>query len=305
MDGTKKLFFLLSFILFNQPLFAVVSTVYNLRIAEATKQRNIGTSTRNNPFIASVTLFDTFRKRYTGLQENYLGGLLSAVYIPNSWYIKVDWAVANARSQNCDTQFSRTQTDDVLFMGGYSKAFSEKILFTFSALFGIPTHKDLSFEGVQFGTGHYGVGLQMDGSFAVSDDLNHALMTAARYVHFFPETIHFFISKELPSIFRFGSGEVIDLFLAYQGNFSNNHRFEFGYNPTFLFGASICPPLDSVIEKTNFIRSSWYTSYRYLLVTERVAHSFILGLSYGFDHRSKIFGNKNIVTAWFTWGCNW
>lgn len=285
-------------------MFGVVSIVYNLRIAEATKQRRLGKKQNNQSSMASVTLFDQFRKRYSGTRENYYGGILNYVYIPNSWYLKVDFAAAHARANGCNLRFSRTQTDDILFTGGYSKQINEEIIFTLSGMFGIPTHKDLSFEGVQFGTGHYGLGVQMDGSFAITQDLNHSIMAAARYLRFFPAHINFFISEQLPSKYKFGAGNVVDLFVAYQGNFGK-HRTEFGYNPTFLFGANICPALDTVIERTNFIRSSWFATYRYLVPTENAIHGITLGVSYGFDHRSKIFGNKNIVTAWATWGCNW
>lgn len=305
MNGIQRFLIFLTPILLNQSLFATVSIVYNLRISETTKQRSLVAKQINRTALAAVTPFDQYRRKYTGTTENYLGGILTYVHMPNSWYVKGDFAVAHVHAKMSDgNRIAKRQTDDILITGGYSVLPDDKNLLTFSGLFGIPTHKDFAFEGPQFGTGHYGLGVQLDGSFAVSDDLTQAIMTAMRYVHFFKRDIVFCATPGVPTRFSFGAGNLIDLFIAYQGSFGR-HRFECGYNPSALFEASVSPFLATVQEKTNFIRSSWFASYYYVLFDQTVKSSLTFGLSYGFDHQSKIYGNKNIVTGWITWAFSW
>ncbi|MEX0849129.1 MAG: hypothetical protein WD055_02775 [Candidatus Dependentiae bacterium] len=64
--------------------------------------------------------------------------------------------MADTLNQN---QFERTQTDDILFYAGRGFKLNEKSRGTISGILGVPTHKDDSLEGIQFGTGHYAIGV--------------------------------------------------------------------------------------------------------------------------------------------------
>ncbi|MGC2310848.1 MAG: hypothetical protein WA432_04465 [Candidatus Babeliaceae bacterium] len=284
-------------------LYSSVSIVYNLRISETTKRQRLEQQF-GYPFIAVVTLFDQWRNIKDGTHDNIGGGLGTFLYSTKSFYIRADFAAAHARESNkaLDLRFSRTQTDDLLFSGGYSRVLNKRTKMTLSGILGIPTHKDLSPEGIQFGTGHVGLGVQLDGSFVYSANQKQILMAATRYIHFFPRTIVFDINNQNER-FDFHVGNLIDLFIANLSNWGR-HRLEIGYNPSFLFGAKIYPAFDEVVQQTNFIRSSFYSSYKYGFLIYRLPSAVTLGISYGFDHIPKKFGNKYIVTLWASWGLN-
>jgi hypothetical protein len=264
-----------------------LTLVYNLRIAEATKRQKTPGDQRY-PSIASFTLVDHASERRDGTHYNYIGGLATYYYATESLHAEIDTAAAHVCQKKDGASFSRTQFDDILFSGGWSVSLNERSRATVTGMIGIPTHKDLSPEGVQFGTGHGGVGIQLDGSFFYSKNYHHFIAIAGRYLRFFPRTIHILINDHATP-FRFNIGNVVDLFISHSSNWERHH-VEVGYNPTFLFEASIYPSLALITEQTNYIRSSFFGSYRYLFLVGKHASGISTGLSYGFDHIPSTFG---------------
>jgi hypothetical protein len=275
-----------------------ITLVYNLRIAETTKnQFQIFKEWR--PSIATLTLFTQFRETYNHIHQFTGGGLGTYIFATDTFYARVNAAVGNAHETDPDgISSSRTSTDDILFTAGYGHALNDRTKVTFSAHLGIPTHKDGSLEYLQLGTGHFGAGAQVDGSLKFAD--TQALMAAIRFIHFFPRTANLVLGTTTEH-FKFNIGDAVDLFLTYQGNW-DRHQLEIGYNPTFLFSASIHPLAPLIIKETEFIASSFYASYRYGFMLCNLPSAIIIGASYGFDHTPKIYGYKYIVTTWLSWG---
>jgi len=280
-------------------LHSAISIVYNLRIAEATKRPAFEKS--NTPHSIGITGFNTNRKRLKGIHHNAGGILTTFLYTKPSFFFRTDFAFGKVEeSDGMCTKFSRTQTDDILFSGGYSFPIRKRIKLTFSGLFGIPTHKDLTFEGIQFGSGHIGLGLQMDGAFLYRSNKKHTIRTAARYIHFIGRKVAAKVDKVL-RYFDYHLGNVVDLFLSHHFIFGH-HSFETGFDETFVFGAKIVPCLDDVVKKTNYLRSSFYSTYKHRFVLREVNNAIAVAFSYAFDTTPKEFGNKRILTAWASWG---
>lgn len=283
------------------PSYGAISIVYNLRIAETSK-RIVLTSMLPLPSLGTLTLFGTFREKYNGVKHKCGGGLFTIVYAPESYFLRVDAAVGHVASNDQGVIFSRTQADDLLFSAGYSPKISDRMRVTFSGLLGFPTHKDTSLDFVQFGYGHYGLGIQMDGAIAYSQNRDQTLRLAMRFIHFFPRRITAQVDTSLEP-FTFGIGNLADLFVAFHVQ-KARHRIEAGYDASFFFDAHICPPLDDTIKKTNYIRNSFYGSYRYRFLINKRTHMIGTALSYGFDARPKNYGNKRIITVWTSWSVN-
>jgi hypothetical protein len=279
-----------------------ISLVYNLRIAEITKRQALEIKDEQ-PSIAGVILLGQFRKQYDGTRQTIGSGLATLIHAPQSLYVRVDFAGAYVSEKTNISYFSRTQTDDLLFTTGYTHQVSTRTKITISGLLGIPTHRDLSLEGIQFGTGHVSIGLQIDSSLTyLSDHRNHALMAAARYVRFFPRTAYLKTNNG-NNRFDFDIGNLVDILIAHTSRWGN-HGVEVGYGLTDAFGAHIDPPLDNVAAKTNFLRSSFYGNYKYLFLIGKLPSVIGATFSYGFDHTPKEFGNKRIITAWVGWAIN-
>lgn len=203
-------------------------------------------------------------------------------------------------TQKDNSTFARTQTDDVLLTLGYSKAITKRTKATLSCLFGFPTHKDDSFAGIQFGTGHNAFGLQLDGSFWLSNEGDKSLLAAARYIRFFPANVCIPINNT-PHMYYLDIGNLVDLIVGYNHRFGTS-AFECGYNASFLFSASIYPALENVTSQLNYIRSNFYASFKHIFLRECHPTGMIVALSYGFDNKPKIF--RKIVTLWAAWGIN-
>lgn len=293
------IFGLIYFLIF--PVRGSISIVYNLRVAETSKRIEVK-STLASPSLGTFTGFGTFREKYNGIKHACGGGLFTLVYAPESFFLRIDAAVGRVSSNDHGVHFSRTQTDDLLFSGGYSPRISNKIRLTFSGLLGLPTHKDTSIAHIQLGYGHYGLGVQMDGSFIFSSNSNHTLRCAARFIHFFPRTVLIKVEGGHQQ-FKYGIGDLADLFIAFHGKRAE-HSFETGYNPSFFFNARICPHFDSTVEKTNYIRNSFYGIYKYRFLINKITHMIAAALSYGFEPTPKVFGNKRIITLWASWSIN-
>lgn len=298
MKQAYKYLFCLFIIL---PSYGSISIVYNLRVAQTTK-RIIIDPLFPKPSLGTITPFGTFREKYNGVKHHCGGGLFTLIYSPHSFFLRVDAAVARVSSFDNGVYFKRTQADDLLFSGGYSPHISDKMRITFSGLLGFPTHKDTSLEFVQFGYGHYGLGGQIDGSFIYSSNRDHTIRCAARLIHFFPRTIAIPIENQF-ELFKYNNGNLADLFIAFHSKIGF-HSIETGYDASFFFNAAIHPHYDDAVKKTNYIRNSFYGIYKYRYVIHDVAQMLALALSYGFDSKPKIYGNKRIITIWGSWTVN-
>jgi hypothetical protein len=279
-----------------------VSLVYNLKISQTTQSHKIFSS-QNEPSIAFLTLVDQFKLRKDGTKEKIFGGLGTLIYSGNDYYLRADFAGGKTKQKIGELCFSKTQSDDVLFSGGISKKFGEKTKFTFSGLFGVPTHKDFVLDpGVQFGTGHFGIGMQTDGSYYYSNNRKNLVLGAARFIYFLPRTLEFNLNNN-DLKFDFDLGNLVDLYISHQ-SFWKKNRFEFGYDVSFAFGASIQPSISNLLEAAKFIRSNFFVTLAHgFLIKEHLA-GIILGFSYSFDHVPKVFGYKKILTFWLSGGVN-
>lgn len=279
-----------------------VSFVYNLRIAEISKRQasSVQQQKAKGPFLNVTALIEQTRKTYNAIHQNVFGGLESLIYLSKNAYARVDWGVARVSQTFNEEHFSRVQTDDILFSGGYGYSISDKTRFTFSGFFGVPTHKETAFErGIQMGVAHVGLGAQIDNVFQYSD--NHALYSAVRYIRFFER------KAKIPLLenrtFVFNPGNLSDLFIAHNSKFGSN-RFEFGYNATFLYFPTIKPILLRIIDETAFIRSSFYVSYFRIMMLKDHPSGFVVAMSYSFDHKPKTIGLKRGFSIWGAWGIN-
>lgn len=293
----KKSIFRLCLVL-STPAWGIVSFVYNLRIAETTRRMHLG-QTFPQESIGTVTLIDVMRKTYNGIDQNCGGALFSLAHAPESYYVRVDGAVGHIRTNGFGLCTSRTQGDDLLFSGGYSPNFSERTKFTFSGMVGFPTHCDTSLQQPQFGFGEYAIGGQIDGAFLRASNPDHTFRAATRLIHFFPRTVTARLGTRSAQ-FYYGSGNVADLFVAFSTR-KNRQNFEIGYDATFVFGTEITPYVAAVIEQSKIIRNTFYAVYRYSIPVHDTIHFIAAALSYGFDSRPKIFGNKRILTVWASW----
>lgn len=277
------------------------SIVYNLRIAETTRRQALqGRSA--HPFIAAVTLFDQLRAEKNGAKYDDEGGLGTLLYSPKNSYLRVDFAVARVHEKFKTYHFSKVEPDDVLFSFGYSHSMSKRFRMTASGLFGIPTGKDTSIQkGIMFGTGHFGIGAQIDSLYAYSKNLNSSIMSAVRIIHFFKRKISVEVNNQI-NFFDYNIGNLADILIAHNSSFGNHHKLELGYNLTILFNANIKPHLKNAIEATNFMQSSFYASYNYNFLISRLKSALILGLSYGLGHLANQFRTTYALTFWATFG---
>lgn len=276
-----------------------VSLVYNLRIAQTTRHQVLAMELRH-PSIFVGTLFGQFHKLQDGTSQTVGGGIASYTYSTESMYGRIIGAVGHVKTHNDNVCFSRTQTDDILFMGGYSHKIGDQATITASGLLGLPTHGETLLQGLQVGTGHVGIGGQLDASWKYAS--NHAIISAGRLVHFFPRNEDIVVN-EVPECYRIHLGNLGDLFVAHSSNWGR-HLLEIGYNPTFVFDYRICPPIPTLEKKGTAIRSSFYAAYLYGFLIKQLPSAFILGISYGFDHFHRPFANKYVVTLWASWGIN-
>jgi len=271
-----------------------ISMVYSFRIAQITKQAIVEKSNTHHKVIA--LLFDQYRKKYNGVFQNYVGGLGSYIYDFESYYFRTDFAASHIK-QIIDhvTTFSGNKTDDILFTIGRNFILNNRTAMTCSGLFGIPTHRIFTLQHPDFGYGQLGLGLQWDGSYLLNNA--RALLYGARYIYFVPRKA----LDTLDQKHTFTIGNIADLLLAYKNNWDFHHGIEFGYTARFRFGAHIYPNLDDIIKRTNYIRSNFYGVYKYKFIVNNISHRLLFYLSYGFDHRPKIYGSRYIVTLWTSW----
>jgi hypothetical protein len=286
-----------------------VSVVYNIKISETTK-RSQGTNkltfgNKLKPAIGTITLIDQDRRTYDNIHQNSVAALATLFYSPGVWYLRLESAAGHVKNEfpiPVDLITSRTQMDDLVFSGGYSLEVGDRARVTLSGLLGIPLHRDVGLLGAQFGTGHVGLGAQLDAAYAYSENKQHALMGAVRYIRFLSRTAEACINQHLVP-FDLSLGNLMDVLFATHSSWGK-HQWEAGYNATFAFGAQVNPPIPGIEDQIQFMRSSFYTTYGYLFPIRTHMSGIAFGVSYGFDHRPQCLGFKRMVAGWFTWGIN-
>lgn len=289
----QRTFWLLFFsiLFFNRHLLAI-SIVYNFRIAQITKQPL--EENERNQRLAIILPFDQFQKKYSGVFQNFAGSLEAFIYSWESFYARADFAFSYVKETfDHMTTFTGIQTDDLLFTAGYNFK-QEHGRVTLSGLFGVPTHDIVALRHVPFGYSQVGLGLQVDG--AVNFESERAFLYGARYIYFVPRHA----KDDLGNKYKYTIGQTADLLAAYKKNWPV-HGIEFGYTARFFFAASVQPPFDDEVKKLNYIRSNFYTVYKYRFYIHEHPQRLLLNVSYGFDHTPKHFGNKYIVTIWGSW----
>lgn len=273
-----------------------VSVVYSFRIAQITKQPIFKKLDRKDHFLLIGLTFDQYQQKYNNIYQNFTGGLASLIYEFKSYFVRSDFASAYVKSKDkCQmTKFSLTQTDDILFTFGHSLIKTNSHTITLSGLLGIPTHKVFALQHVDFGYGQVSTGLQFDGEHEL--DFIQAFTYGLRYIYFIPRKAHSLYNHS----YTFTIGHMTDLLLAYKTHWTK-HGLEFGYTARFQLGGRITPHFDNIIKKTNYIRSNFYSVYKYRFLIKNVANRFLLNFAYSFDHMPKIFGNRHIITPWASW----
>lgn len=271
-----------------------ISMVYNFRIAQVTKPAFDKKSATHNT--AMVLLFDQYREKYDAItKQQFFGPLCSYIHNTGAHYFRLDTALAHIKEkENHTTTFSGTETDDILATYGYNFPINQRNSITFSGLFGIPTHRLLRLQHVDFGYSQVGFGLQGDGICS----LHHggSILYGVRYLYFVPRS-----ARDIDChIYRFTIGNINDLLLAYDYPWQH-HGIEVGYTAKFRYGCHCYPSFDDIMPKTNYLRSNFYLVYKYSFEHTNHQQKIFLYGSYGFDHQSKIFGNKNILTLWISW----
>lgn len=276
-----------------------VTIVYNLRISQITRRQAIS----GNPSLFITNLFQQWSKFRTGLKQTDTGLLASYIHTGKSWYLSINCAGAHVESRlNC-TKVARNQIDDILLTGGYGITPRAGTQITFSGHVGIPTHKDTILDGVEFGTGHYGISPQVDGSQTYKVGKPHFLLWALRLIHFFPRSI---TSDTLPfpQKYHFALGNVADIFLAHQSNWAKRHRIEFGYDGVFGFGAKICPTIANFGATIHYIHNNVYVSYAQKIKTFNKPSAWLLTISYGAGTGKSQFRQVYGVTLVGSWAIN-
>jgi hypothetical protein len=289
----RRIKFMCFLSLFSSTNLFAISMVYNFRIAQITRPGN-GTKPHKMHTLLAL-LFDQYRKKYSGIRQNFGGGLASYIYDFRSNYFRIDSALAHIHEKEQGaTTFSGTETDDLLFSAGQNFQTNPVSSLTLSGLFGLPTHRLYRLQHVDFGYSQVGLGLQLDGVY--SFEHKGSLMYGARYIYFVPRSARDCADQ----IYRFTIGNINDFLFAYKNKW-HKHGFELGYTAKFRYGAHVSPDFDDIVRKSNYIRSNFYAVYKYKFTRHDHAHRLLWYLSYGLDHKPKDYGNKDIVTLWGSW----
>lgn len=284
-----------------------ITTVYNLRIAAPASARQeiyekLGQTLHS---ILLGTYVHQSRTVRNGNAQALDAGLFDYTYSFKEWYVRCDSAIGRVheRIKLTEKETTHTQADDVLFSGGYRQTLHERLNVAYSALLGIPTHKDHGFEYFQFGTGHTAIGIQIDGIYTFGRSPSHSLIMAARFLHFFTANAQLPVPTLSPLCIRLGLGNVVDLFLAYHKALKKKHHLEIGYNPSCVFGVTTKPSLGDAVS-TSGVRNTWYGAYRYIFVAKKHPMGCSIGISYGFDSGSHPISMKNVTSCWAAYGIN-
>ncbi len=270
------------------------SVVYNFRIAQITKQHLFETANQRKYTVIGLLFDEVSQKRYDGIHRNYFGGLGTFIYTIEDYFFRADFAVSLVQQKSFDSHFADTQTDDFLFTFGKNFKISENADITLSGLFGVPTHPVYTLIKPEFGFGQFGLGLQLDSVYKINPI--NSLVFGGRYIYFIPRCAQ----NSEKNCFKFTQGNLID-FLVASKNVWGKHGLEVGFTPRFAFGAKICPYLDDIIEKSNYIRTTWYAVYQYKFMINNVKNRLLFNIASGFDATGKKYGNKYIVFIWGAW----
>ena len=272
---------------------AAVSIVYNFRIAQITKQPL--EENKHKSHLAIILPFDQMQKKYSGVFQNFAGGLEAFIYGLESFYARADFSFAYVKeTYEHVTTYTGMQADDLLFTFGYNVK-QKRSRMTFSCLFGVPTHEIVALKHVPFGYSQVGLGGQLDGTINVGNG-EQAFIYGGRYIYFVPRNA----KDDLGNMYNYTIGQTVDLLAAYKKNWEV-HGIEFGYTARFFFAAAVHPHFDDEVKKLNYIRSNFYTVYKYRFFIGEHPQRLLFNISYGFDHTPKHYGNKYIVTVWGSW----
>lgn len=303
--------FLIGLLIIYPAVTVSVSIVYNMRIATITRRQRFDSQQQAFHNLLSGVPFAQWRKIQSGnFKQNDYGALGTYIYSKENYYLKVDSAAGRVNStiigENSCLKISRTQTDDILFTGGFGHSAGKHARFAYSALFGVPTHRNYILEFSQFGIGHIGLGGQIDGSYNYSQNGTHTIFGAMRLIHFFGRAIEVKDSCLKPlyahTCYNLKPGNVADLFISHQTVWNKRNRFEFGYDATFGFGASICPTIVNFGGTATLIRNSFFGAYSRLIPIHERPTGIIVAFSGGFDSKPKLLGNSYFLTIWGLWG---
>lgn len=287
---------LLIFFIFIAPYYLYSrSVVYNFRIAQITKE-HIFEPENKRPYTLIGLLFDEVsQKRYNDIHRNYFGGLGTFIYNWESYFLRADFAISKINEKSYDSHFADTQTDDFLITLGKNFFINKNADVTLSGLFGFPTHPVYALrKPADFGFGQFGIGAQLDSVYRFNP--HNSLLLGGRYLYFIPRRAT--DAHCMKHIFTVGN--IIDFLLASK-NIWGKHGLEIGYTPRFSFGAKVYPSYDDIIEKTNYIRSTWYAVYQYKFKYKNMIHRFLFNIASGFDVTPKRYGHKYIVFLWAAW----
>lgn len=285
-----------------------VSIVYNMKLSEITKrfqQSSIKSSGgKEDYFGATATVITQMRKTYNDIHQKTIAGLGTIQYSPGSWYVALETAAGHVKNTfpiEVNLVKENTQVDDLLFSAGYAIGINGHTRITFSGLLGVPVHRDVTLLGAQFGTGHVGLGAQLDLAYAYTDDLDHTMLAAARYVRFLSREAEACINQQ-SRCFDVTLGNLVDALFASNHRWGHHH-WEFGYDATFAFGAHVQPSIPAIDEdQFTFLRSTFYTTYAYTFPIGDHPSGFLFGFSVGTDHRPVPLGFKRLLAGWITWG---
>ena len=274
------------------------SIVYYITISQPSRP---GAEYHHNVIVAP-TPFDRYNKYKNGVTNNVFGLIGTAMYIDKMAYLRIDTAVGKINEVTPPNSFfGRTQWDDLIITGGYGYKFNDTLKMTATGLLGIPLHQDVGLSHAQFGTGHYGLGIQGDGSWIFHYNLEkeslYSLMWAARWVRFLPRCA----TGSNIGTFNFNLGNLCDIYVAYYSAWKNQWGLEIGYNPSFLFDATICPANPTILNAFHFTRNNYYVYLTRAFKIAEYQSAVVAGISYGADVGSRDYANKYIWVGWLTW----
>lgn len=274
-----------------------LSMVYSFRISQITKPPIFNKSNYHNQLLALT--FNEYEKKNDEKSENFLGELVSYIYIFQKHnYFRVYFAASDIKEfKSRKTIYSGAETDDILFKLGHNITINDNSTVTFSGLLGIPTHQISRLKHPEFGYGQLGIGGKIDGLYEL--DNKQSVYYAARAIYFVPRNALTNCSKK----YKFTVGSLEDLLIGYRKAWEK-YDFEFGYNLKAQIGAKSWPYSNEIIEKNNYIRSLFYTAYKYKFNIKKVPNRIILDFTYGFDHNKKPFNSKYILSGWIAWDIN-
>lgn len=283
-----------------------ISIVYNMRIASITRRQHANEPVDHEHAILG-TPFGQWRALKTGSKQHDAGMLGSYIYSKPSYYVKVDTAIGHIAndiplsSSNGSVHVAVTQWDDLLFTGGYGYQLGSNGRIAYSALFGIPLHRDYIVEFAQFGTGHVGIGGQIDTAHSFGE--NHTIFFALRGIYFVPRSAYTNNACLAPfleqSTYDVKLGTLFDIFISHQVRWATHNRFEYGYDATFAPTSSINPPL---FDHISFIKHSFFGVYFRTVPFLGRPTGIIIGLSGGFDSKPRLLANTYHLTLWGSWG---